>query len=310
MELLCPNCQQHVTVPDQLAGQVMKCPQCNNTFTTPSLAPATASAFVPPPAPAVPPTAETVAPGSSGSAPAVAASDATAPSAVSAPGDYRHRLGVSLSPRVLPWIAVAALVIVFVLSFFSWVGYYPGGYVVVTQNAWQAAFGSSSYGANGLLIVFVLMLVIALLAAVLAAIEENSSVRLPAILERLRPRRWIQVSTLTFLAFLFLVVQLLSGMSLIKGIREDLEQAKATAGNPVQIAQISIKGRLEELMKALDRTANSADIETALYMSAAQYTWFLWASVWLTLLAAICAALTHFLRERPTRPLPRLEFMW
>ena len=39
-------------MPDQFAGQVMKCPLCSNTFTTPSLPPAPGPAYVAPPMPA------------------------------------------------------------------------------------------------------------------------------------------------------------------------------------------------------------------------------------------------------------------
>ena len=37
MNLLCPNCQKMLTVPEQYAGQLMKCPLCNGTFTVPAL---------------------------------------------------------------------------------------------------------------------------------------------------------------------------------------------------------------------------------------------------------------------------------
>jgi hypothetical protein len=39
MELLCPSCQRKLTIPEQYAGQQMKCPLCNNMFTAPALAP-------------------------------------------------------------------------------------------------------------------------------------------------------------------------------------------------------------------------------------------------------------------------------
>jgi len=32
MNLLCPNCQKMLTVPEQYAGQLMKCPLCAGTF--------------------------------------------------------------------------------------------------------------------------------------------------------------------------------------------------------------------------------------------------------------------------------------
>src|SRR6202008_3614086 len=47
MNLLCPNCQKMLQVPEQYAGQLMKCPLCTGTFTVPALPQAPA----PPPAP-------------------------------------------------------------------------------------------------------------------------------------------------------------------------------------------------------------------------------------------------------------------
>jgi hypothetical protein len=55
MNLLCPNCQKMLTVPEQFAGQLMKCPLCAGTFTVPALPAATATAAVA--APAAPPAA-------------------------------------------------------------------------------------------------------------------------------------------------------------------------------------------------------------------------------------------------------------
>ncbi len=37
MNLLCPNCQKMLTVPEQYAGQLMKCPLCSGTFSVPAL---------------------------------------------------------------------------------------------------------------------------------------------------------------------------------------------------------------------------------------------------------------------------------
>src|ERR1700722_17421884 len=47
MNLLCPNCQKPLTVPEQYAGQPMRCPLCSGTFTVPALPTPVASA--PPP---------------------------------------------------------------------------------------------------------------------------------------------------------------------------------------------------------------------------------------------------------------------
>ena len=225
-------------------------------------------------------------------------------------GDYRHRLRIWFSPRVLPWIAVAALVIVFILTFFSWDGYYPGSIPVATQNAWQAAFGSASYAANGLLIVFILLFLIALLAAALAAALEILPIRLPAALERFRPWRWAIVSGITLLAFLFFILQLLSGMSLVNRIRDDFSKTAAAENAVLKAVQIHVHS-LDELAKAAGLTADKeAQAEAALHASAARYTCSLWCSFWLTLVAVICAALTYFLSRRTNRPLPRIELLW
>src|SRR5437899_1233357 len=63
MKLLCPNCQREITVPDQFAGQQMRCPICTQVFTAPALpsaepigpAEASAPSSITPPAPPGPP---------------------------------------------------------------------------------------------------------------------------------------------------------------------------------------------------------------------------------------------------------------
>ena len=45
MNLLCPNCQKMLTVPEQYAGQLMKCPLCSTNFTVPALPAGARSAY-------------------------------------------------------------------------------------------------------------------------------------------------------------------------------------------------------------------------------------------------------------------------
>lgn len=168
MNLLCPNCQKMLTVSEEFAGQLMKCPLCSGTFTVPGLP----GAAPPPPAdsesdiysmrpepvlpPAQPPLPQFP---PHASEPADAgwhrpAADAAGSPAEAAPpppqkppqveGDHRGALAVSLSPKALPWIAPVCLVLVFFLQFFDWDGLYPGGEPAVTGNAWRAAFGAYS----------------------------------------------------------------------------------------------------------------------------------------------------------------------
>src|SRR5438128_387044 len=56
MNLLCPNCGKMLTVQEQYAGQMMKCPLCAGTFTVPALPAGGVEppATVPPPVPPTP----------------------------------------------------------------------------------------------------------------------------------------------------------------------------------------------------------------------------------------------------------------
>jgi hypothetical protein len=182
MNLLCPNCQKMLTVPEQYAGQLMKCPLCGGTFTVPALpasipaagAPVPAAAAPPPPAPPAPSVPETFAIRSDGDAPAApawspppAAPPPAAPEhaeipmvlpaegggtvpvqapSTAPPEGYHRTWTVWFSPKVLPWVAPVCVALVFILQFFPWVGVYPGGETLANANAWGAAFaGGSSY---------------------------------------------------------------------------------------------------------------------------------------------------------------------
>src|SRR4051794_5941935 len=46
----CPNCKKGLQLPDQYAGQLVKCPHCQDTFTAPATAFAPAPLVAPPPA--------------------------------------------------------------------------------------------------------------------------------------------------------------------------------------------------------------------------------------------------------------------
>ncbi len=174
MNLLCPNCQKPLSVPEQYAGQPMRCPLCAGTFTVPALPQSSAP---PPPPPSPPPPEPRLAP----PPPDVYAvhdaappppppvmdlpevqiiPDAGKPPAPRAPGapaaafteeqptypdtpppeGYQRKHSIWFSPKVLQYVAPVSVFLVFVLSFFAWTGVYPGGVAAVTQNMWQAAF--------------------------------------------------------------------------------------------------------------------------------------------------------------------------
>jgi hypothetical protein len=221
MELLCPTCQRRLTIPDQYAGQPMKCPLCNNTFTAPALAPVPAPATAPPPPP--PPAPPGLA---SGGGPAVVTPtqgdgdlapvmSVTPPAPPPVVGDYTHRWSIRLSPRVLPWVTLGLFGLVFLLTFFPWV------WILVTpppmrQDAWDAAFGSRvAFGVTAQgsapLIVYILLLILVLLLAIAAAVLPLLAASLPPALRTFLPWRWGVVAAVALLTFLFLILQLLVG---------------------------------------------------------------------------------------------------
>ena len=302
----------------------MKCPLCSNTFTTPSLPGPGGAVFMPPPplAPTRPAEVEpfaAVSPSAAKTAPAPVMHSA-APEPML--GDYRHRVNIWMSPRVLPWIAVAAMLIVFVLMFFPWVGFYPGGVPVATQNAWQV--GSGSYWSDpdlakspdsplsnkkgeqiqlhvsGLVIVFWVIFLVALVATLAAAALGILPGVLPGAVEKIRPWRWALVSGIMLLALLFFVLQLLGGFDLTNQVRQSAEDASAQATKAAAEMPAEGKQKFDKLM----------EITTGMAVTSVRYTCALWSSLWLMLLALISAVLTHFLNRRTSRPLPRIELLW
>jgi hypothetical protein len=368
MELLCPSCQRKLTIPDHFAGQMAKCPMCNNTFTAPELPATPAAAFEPAPFPPTPPAAPVVtpAPDISPTPPALPAPLLSPPPAVTpapgpvdghrraspppplpglvpgeiappavsmplpaapaagapapTPGDYAHRLSVHVNPHVLQWLAVVAVLTVFLLSFFPWVGRYPGGVPFVTQSAWQAAFGAESGpdeeakklekklpaamrpaggganevspGANGPMIVYVLLLVPALLLTVAAAVWQL--LPLPGALQRLRPWRWAFVAGVALLALVLLVLQEVSGFKLENRVTTEADSAEkkaATGGaSPAETRRLALDRGLR--LSQLHRTAALG-----------------WATG-LNALAVVCAVLVFWAERRGARPLPRVDVLW
>jgi hypothetical protein len=234
-------------------------------------------------------------------------------------GDYRHKRTVWLSPHVLPWVAAVAILAVFVLSFFSWVGLYPGGVGVLTQSGWQAGFGSYSLdsdvkdaeamasrvlgaeggktegpGASGLLILYLLLLIPALLLTIGAAVWPLLPLKLPPAVERLRPWRWGIAGGVSLLAFFLLLVAMLTGLGLENKVHATAEKAVAAeekaATTPAAVKMVAIQRG--ERLASLRRTAAVC-----------------WVA-WLHGIAALSALAVFWLERRGARPHPRIDLLW
>lgn len=181
MNLLCPNCQKNLTVPEHFADQLMRCPLCDSQFKVPALPPGgvvmpsspppavtpATPAFLPPPpindpipafntAPV--PAFQTPTPApepyklepplqlppSQPAPPVTPTSISNQPPPPTTPptGSYTGGFTFVFNPKVLQWVVIGATLLIFVLQFFSWVEVAPGGVAVVPQSAWGAAFGS------------------------------------------------------------------------------------------------------------------------------------------------------------------------
>jgi hypothetical protein len=307
MNLLCPNCQKMLQVPEQYAGQLMKCPLCAGTFTVPALpqppaAPPPLSAPVPPP----PPTPAAI----KDNVPA-----APSPSAEPSAG-YTHTRSCMFNPQKLVWVAPLALVLVFFLMFFSWIGMYPWGTSALTQSGWGAVVGSTSVddtwktlltpeeskafenaGASPFVILFILLFFPTLLITVGAGLVQLKlvPVQLPPALETFWPWRPFVVAGLTLVTFLFLLFQAASDFPVESA-------AKTVADQKVKDRTADLATRKQEyinMAKGLEYGRYNLERTTAFALI-----------LWLLLLAIVAALLEGWVARRGNQPLPRIDLQY
>jgi hypothetical protein len=220
---------------------------------------------------------------------------------------------VWLSPKVLPWIAPVCLLLVFILQFFDWAGVYPGGVPFVTQNAWQAAFGLHSLDGDmkryarfleddkykpgaSVLTIFYLLLFFPVLVVTAASVAIGLfPLKLPPGVEKLLPWRWGIVAAANLILFFFLGLQVSMGFSLDSQYTE--------------WAKKQVKKDTKEPLTTQERKQQEASRGELLDML--RHTFALRLTVFLHLLAVVCAALMYWINQRGAhRPLPKLELRW
>jgi hypothetical protein len=354
MNFLCQSCQQMLTVPEQYAGQLMKCPLCGATFTVPALpqTPGTLPAAAPPPAPpsaalpagyglAAEPQPATVgpAPAPQPAAPSRSVAEPPQPAPTSPPpppppavAGHTHTFSVPLSARVIPWVAPVALLLVFVLTFFDWVGVYAGDEALYTQSAWRVTFGGVStsdaaentksffpgYGAvrtarefapqkedrpgiSFLMFLWVFLLLVSLLVAVAAAGWPFVAASLPPVVAQVQPWRWALVTGVSLLAFVLLLGNLVLGFKLEDTMAAYFEkEAEAERSRAVIVDPDTQKRRSDapDEVFRLRKERNNATVERTDWLSLA---------VFLGFVAPAAAGLAFWLEQRGSRPEPRLD---
>lgn len=310
---ICPNCFRSVELPDAAAGTDAPCPSCGKVFALPgrynpavdpAAGPGDSAPFpVPPSRPAPPP----------GLVPPGGASRPTAPA--SEPSLAAERTtGFPLSPVVLGWIPVACFTLVFLLTFFNWVGMYPGGYRAYTQNGWEAAFGSLDSNNfaeevlkleaelakrtpwNLLLVPFLLGLLL-LLAVAWAerALRDPGRVPAPAVAQFWR-YRFAAIAGLGALLFGLLAFQTRIGFGLETAVRklaaEKYDAELQSADNSAAKQKVAVKEGREVASYQLHTTSWLALAVAALLVGVAT------------------AALKFWLDTRGTKPPPRVSLTW
>jgi hypothetical protein len=228
-------------------------------------------------------------------------------------------MATTLNPQILPWVAPICLILVFVLSFFPWVGRYYGGYGVITQSAWGAAFGSSSVDEvydnkthwdeetkpeekPGVSVLMIFFLIVGLLPAVAVGLAAaalprlKSQFKLPPGLVLAEPWRWLIVTGVTAVALLFLFLQMVTSFSIESRTRD-------------QVAKAAAQGRVGA--NAIDSKWIDIEEGKELAGSGLRRTFYLRLSFLLLIIAVAGAAATHWLENRgPDRSLPRFEILW
>jgi hypothetical protein len=225
-----------LSVPEEFAGQMMKCPLCGGTFPTPSLPGAPLGGFsppAPPPAPALPePYALAPAPvptlpppsdrpklaplpdlpASITTEPALAPprkkerssrddGDEQRPRKVQppepvTPGEYKHGFSFGFDLGIITWLPPALLTVVFLLSFFPW-----SAEGAVSHNLWECAI---SIGVR--FIFYVILFVLAWLLSIASVVFGARLVPEPPFVQALGPWRHAIAGGVSVLAFLFLAI--------------------------------------------------------------------------------------------------------
>ncbi|MGL6076650.1 MAG: hypothetical protein ACRC8S_21045 [Fimbriiglobus sp.] len=327
---MCPSCFAMIELASSAAGTSAACPKCSKEFPVPSNYTPTVLSEpniqepkpVNDPTPAVPPIPTTDAkptppPGLVIPTDAPRAAASTPEETTS--GSYGTVRSVTLSPSVLEWLPVACFTLILLLTFFSWVGLYPGGFSTYTQSAWQAFFGTfrtdhiseevlkleaplkTSISQN-LMLMFP-YLVALLFATVLAWADRFVTAahitQLPPqakIIEKIWPFRFSILTGLAILTLVLLLLQISAGFGLESAVAKH------------------IGADFNEKIAASDNSSTKQKLHIEMGTKLAQYqltgTTYLYLALLAHVAVVLAAAAKAWLHRRGTKPLPRIQLQY
>jgi hypothetical protein len=342
MRLLCPFCQKAISVADSEAGKAVNCPECGQQFAAPQLytpaptaEPPVEKTSFPVPAP-VPetytpepihpreplPPLMPAAPSASSPTQAPPIKPARVPDMP--PPDremsgYSNMKSISLDPKVIRFVPAAALFIVFVLTFFSWNGLYPGGYPAYTQGAWYGLVGSMSRDAVAddelrvgevkfgddldknlhgslWLLPFLLFLFPALALAFGGPIVEMAKIKIPPNLENIWKYRPALLAALALMMCLSLTAQWVTGFGMEKAVSKMVEERFAE-----KKAQANTPEKMQRWEMNVDAERGKYHFRTTIWLRLALLSAFI---------AFLGAAAETCLMMRDKKAPPRIGVMW
>lgn len=208
---------------------------------------------------------------------------------------YRHTRTIWLSPRVVPWIAPAALTLVVVLLFLPWIGTYflDDPTQPVTQSGWGTGFGTF-WSVVGTF--HVLLLLLTLLLAFALVIVPWQKLALPPQVKGIWPHRFLVAAGLTATVLLLLVVQLVIGFGLERTVERAIEAAQQKQEKPAE----------DRVSKGVADGAKAA----AFARLTTYRTMWVWLTVLLHVVAVVAVGLHYWLEERGRLPVPRADLLW
>lgn len=328
MNILCPHCQKLLSVPEEQAGQSVRCSACNSVLSVPVLpkpeAPMFSSGNQSASAAAQDPDIFKLALDADqpdpkpGSKPQIAptpekpADRAPIPPPPPPPPAGPLRVfAYTLNPQVVVWMTPIALLVLFFLLWFTWTGIYPGGKAAYTQSAIQMTYKSFSTDAaidkvmelesklnktiswSGMTFLYVMLVLAGLVFAALPLVLKYTNLRLPPKVQPIMPYRLALVYACTGLAFVLLLLVSWMGFSLETAVTtmmtEEVEKQKAATP----------AANLEQLVKLNEGMM-------AAFFQPQRTVWYRLAFL-CNLVALVGAALDWWLAQRAGKPLPRVE---
>jgi hypothetical protein len=228
--------------------------------------------------------------------------------------ELHHGLSIPLDVRVIRWLPPLALLAIFFLLWFPWVGLYPGGESVYTQLGWQVMFGGTpepdkdffkpltgleksdlEVGVSWPLLLYLLVWLPTLLLAIATAAVGVLPLKLPPPVQQALSWKAAVLAALALLAFLLLLLKTAVSFPLETKVVERAEE-KVKDDRPKSAADAKYTDPLVQQKLAAWGLRTTGWYRLAVWCNVAAI-FFLLVELWLT-------------RRGEGRRPPRLEIGW